>query len=281
MFGYITINQNELKIKDYKRYRSFYCGLCHSLKKRCGLKGQMLLPNDLTFADVLLNAYLEEPLEETDERCVLHPVKKQHMVFNRVTDYCADMGILLAYYKMLDDVRDDGSLKAKAYAATLKKPVRKIRTAYPRQTKAVEHYILQLGEYEKDRVYDLDAVAGLTGSVIGEIFVFREDLWSDIFRKMGFYLGKFIYLLDAYDDLERDLKSGNYNPWEPYRSRRDFEALVENTLTMMMAASAREFEKLPIVQDVNILRNIMYSGVWVKFREIQKKRNPEMEEETI
>lgn len=279
MFGYVIVNRDELKVKDVNRYRSFYCGLCYSLRKRYGLKGQLLLPNDLTFLDVLLNGLYEQPLEEKDEHCVIHPLRKQHMVYNAITDYCADMGILLAYYKMLDDVRDDSSIRAGAYAKTLKKQAEEIIAKYPRQAKAVSECIEELHDLEDAKNYDLDRVSGQTGRMIGEIFVMKEDLWADVLRKMGFYLGKYIYLLDAYDDLEKDEKKHHYNPWEKDKNRPDFEALVENTLTMMMAECARNFEKLPILQDIDILRNIVYSGVWVKYREIQKKRAKKAEEE--
>lgn len=236
------------------------------------MKGQFLLPNDLTFLDVLLNGLYEKPLEEKDRHCVLHPVRKQHMVYNAITDYCADMGILLAYYKMLDDVRDDKSVRAATYAKTLKKQAEKIIEEYPRQSGVVSECLDALHECEEKEEYDLDRVAGFTGRMTGEVFVMKEDLWADDLRRMGFYLGKYIYLLDAYDDLEKDEKKHRYNPWEPVKDRRDFEALVENTLTMMMAECAKSFEKLPILQDIAILRNIVYSGVWVKYREIQKKR---------
>ena len=111
MFGYVTINQEELKIRDFKRYRGFYCGLCHSLKMRYGIRGQAILPNDMTFLDILLNALYEAPVTEIESNCILHPFRKQLMIFNDITDYTADMGLLLAYYKCLDDVSDDGSAR--------------------------------------------------------------------------------------------------------------------------------------------------------------------------
>ncbi len=281
MFGYVTINKNELKLKDYQRYRSFYCGLCHSLRVRYGLKGQLLLPNDMTFVDLLLNGLYERPLETKEERCVVHPLKKQTVVFNELTDYCADMGLLLAYYKMLDDVKDEGSLKARAYAKSIEKPVKQLAGKYPRQRNAVEQYVSRLSRYEENHTDDLDLVSGVTGEALGEILVYNEhDLWADELRRVGFFLGKYIYLLDAYEDLEKDTKADRYNPWTPYMNRDDFDALAENTLTMMMAECAKAFEQLPIVQDADILRNILYSGVWTKFREIQQKRNETTEDKT-
>ncbi|MEE3420286.1 MAG: DUF5685 family protein [Lachnospiraceae bacterium] len=282
MFGYVTINEEELKIKDYHRYRSFYCGLCHCLKERYGFRGEAILSNDMTFADILLNALYELPLTEDEERCAVHPFKKQKMLYNEITDYCADMTLMLAYFKGLDDVADENSSRAKAFTGSVRKYMDPLRERYPRQIDAIESSIRALNACEADKKDDLDLVSGLSGKMTGEILVWREDEWSDVLKKLGFFLGKFIYLCDAYEDLEKDAKKGCYNPWEPYRDRKDFDALVENTLTMMMAEAARAYEILPIVQDTEILRNILYSGVWSRFAQIQKKRDEEkMKAETL
>lgn len=278
MFGYVTINQDELKIKDFKRYKSFYCGLCNSLRKRHGIRGQMILPYDMAFLAILLNGLYEESLDEMTIRCIRHPLEKQHMLAGEITDYCADMGLLLAYYKLLDDVHDDGSIKARTGAGVLKKAAGRCANRWPHQAEAVVSYIRSQEAYEKKREYDLDRAAGFSGTVLGELFVYREDIWTDILRRMGFFLGKFVYLMDAYEDLPKDMKAGHYNPWTQLKGRSDFDACVENTLTMMMAECAKAFEKLPIVQDIDILRNIIYSGVWMKYREIQAKRNQKEEE---
>ena len=114
------------------------------------------------------------------------------MVSNEITDYAADMGILLVYYKMLDDRLDEGGrLKMPISKADIfKKPVLKGKAGWPRQAKAVEEYIKSLRECEKRRTDDLDYVAGLTGNALGEILVMKEDMWSPFLRRMGFFLGK-------------------------------------------------------------------------------------------
>ena len=278
MFGYVTVNQDELKMKDYRRYRSFYCGLCRSLKSRYGRRGQAFLPYDMVFLNILLNGLYEEPLTEKDGRCALHPVKKQHFLYNSITDYAADMGVLLMYYKLLDDRKDDRSFTAAVSAGFLKKAAVSAREAWPHQAQAVQTYVDSLAKYEHGEIYDLDETAGLSGTALGTLFVMKEGEWSEELRKTGFYLGKFVYLMDALDDLEKDEKKGQYNPWTPYRDRKDFDALAENTLTMMMAECARHFERLPIVQDIEILRNIIYSGVWQKYA-VWKKRREKADEE--
>ena len=276
----MTINQDELKIKEYKRYRSFYCGLCESLRTHYGIRGQMILPYDMAFLDILLNGLYEEPLIERDITCLRHPLQKQRVISNDITDYCADMGLLLAYYKCLDDISDERSVKARTAAGFLKKHAKKAAARWPRQSDAIVAYIHSLSAYERKGGHDLDLVSGYSGTVLGELFVYRDDMWADILRRMGFFLGKYIYLLDAYEDLAQDEKKGHYNPWTVEAQKRDFDACVENTLTMMMAECAKEFEKLPIVQDIDLLRNVIYSGVWTKYWEVRKKRDGLGEEDT-
>ena len=278
MFGYVMVNQDELKLKDFKRYRSFYCGLCRALEKRYGITGKIALTYDMTFADILLNAYMELPLRSERHRCMIHPVRKQDMLFNEITDYCADMTLLLTYYKMLDDVNDDGSMTGRLFVMKEKKKFEKTADMYPRQAKVFEDSMRELAQTEERREYDLDTVAGYTGNILAELLVYKESDWSDELRRLGFYLGKFIYLLDAFEDLEKDLKKGAYNPWQPSKDRKDFEALVENTLMMMISECAKSFERLPIIQDVDILRNIIYSGVWQKYEEVREKREKKGEE---
>ena len=114
--------------------------------------------------------------------------------------------------------------------------------------------------------------AGLTGEMLGEIFAWRNDEWSSDLRRMGFYLGKFIYLMDAYEDLEQDLKKGCYNPFLHLSKEPDFEEKAEHILTMMMANCCRAFERLPILSYTDILRNILYSGVWTRYNLVKQKR---------
>ena len=111
---------------------------------------------------------------------------------------------------------------------------------------------------------------------MGEILACRKDEWEDDLRRMGFFLGKFIYLMDAYEDMEKDEKDGNYNVFLLHRKKLSddeaFEQEAYQILQMMMAECSRIFEKLPILEHAEILRNILYSGVWCRYEMIQKKR---------
>ena len=114
--------------------------------------------------------------------------------------------------------------------------------------------------------------AGLTGEALGEIYAYKDDIWSEDLRQLGFYLGKFIYLMDAYEDLEKDKKSGNYNPYKFIGDLPEFDKTAEDILTMMAASASKAFEKLPILENVDILRNILYDGVWTRYRKMQEQK---------
>lgn len=278
MFGYITVNQQELKIKEYSRYRAYYCGLCKALRERHGIAGQMTLTYDMTFLAILLSGLYEPDSRSCPGRCLVHPCRKHEILSNEYTAYAADMNILLAYHNCMDDWLDDKSLRKLTYAKLLEKRYKALEALYPRQIQAINIYMEDVRGAEECRLEDLDQISGYTGTLLGELFVYSEDEWSVILRRMGFFLGKFIYLMDAYEDLEADTKKGLYNPWTFYRNRTDFERFCLEVLHMMAADCAREFEKLPILLDAGILRNILYSGLWLKYEMIQKKYKEKKEE---
>ena len=281
MFGYININQKELSDENKKIYQSYYCGLCRRLKSTCGTKGQMLLNYDMTFLIVLLTGLYELENEETEFTCALHPTKKRTGFINDATGYAADMNVILAYYNFIDDWKDEKAYTKKAFAKMLDKDYTRIMSKYPRQVKAIESYIRKLDELEKNQEPNLDIVAGVSGEMLGEVFCYREDEWSEELRTLGFYMGKFIYIMDAYEDLDKDAQSGSYNPllFIQREQKQDVDTWCKLILTSMMSECAKSFERLPILLHADILRNVLYSGVWSKYEYLQiKKRKAEEKE---
>jgi len=275
MFGYVVINEPELKIKDHRKYKGVYCGLCQTLKKKYGPIGQVCLNNDMTFMALMhMSLYEGEmPGLEKDYRCKLHPTKKMRIYTNGHLDYAADMTMILSYYLARDHWKDDGQISALIHLHAMRRKVRRLSKKYPRQHKAVKNYIYRLEAAEHRQEKDLDKLAGLTGTMLAEIFNWQEDIWADMLKNVGFYLGKYIYIMDAYEDLEKDQKKGSFNPLLEYKNRPDFEGFVFEMLDLMMADCARSFEKLPLEQDVEILRNILYAGVWSKYMKIRNAKN--------
>lgn len=272
MFGYIAVNKAEMKFREYDVYRSYYCGLCKSLKEREGNLSRLVLSYDMTFVYMLLTGLYEPETACSAERCMVHPLEKHKMCRNEFADYAADMSVLLTCYKYKDDWVDDRKFSAKCMMALFSRKNSEVVRRYPQKAARIAEAMEQLAKGEAENSSDLDKMAGLFGSIMAEILVYREDEWEPVLSKMGFYLGKFIYILDAYEDMEEDKRKGNYNPlWRLYETP-DFEGTCRQILTMMIAECCREFEKLPILENVDILRNILYSGVWVKVEEIKKKR---------
>ena len=154
----------------------------------------------------------------------------------------------------------------------LGKDYNRILAKYPRQVKAVETYIEELGKAEDAQESNIDKISGLTGTMLGEIFAWREDIWAEELRYFGFYLGKFVYLMDAYEDIEEDLKQGRYNPFTELYKKETFEQDCQQILKMMMAETSKVFEQLPILEDAEILRNILYAGVWTRYGQIRCRR---------
>ena len=131
-----------------------------------------------------------------------------------------------------------------------------------------------LAQLEAEGSEDLDAVSGCFGELMAELFDYRQDHWSPELRSIGFHLGKFIYLLDAYDDLARDEKKGSYNPLRTLSRQPGYEEEMREIFELLLARCARSFERLPCVEDADLLRNILYSGVWLKYNCKQAKETP-------
>ena len=272
MFGYVVMNKPEIRFKDFDLYRSFYCGLCRELREKYGISGQITLTYDMTFVVLLLSGLYEPPTRKGKSRCVVHPLKAQPVRKNEITEYCADMNVILSYYKCMDDWQDERKPFRYAYAALLKNTGKKYMSGYPEKICKIREALSDLSGFEKQGETDVDLVAGCSGRIMEEVLAFRKDMWEPSLRRMGFYLGKFIYLMDAYEDIEKDAVSGNYNPFMTIKDHENFDSECQNMLMMQMAECCRAFERLPIVQDAGILRNILYSGVWCRFETIARKR---------
>lgn len=275
MFGYVNINRAELKVKELDLYQGYYCGLCKKLKEKYGFLGQMTLSYDMTFLVILLSSLYESKEQKDKAFCMMHPTKKRATVETDYTEYGADMTVVLTYYKFLDNWQDDKSVLGLSGAKLLKRSYKKLEAKYPRQCKGVKEAIEGLAKAEKHNAADLDLVAGYTGAMLKELFVPIEDVWKEQLQRIGMALGKFVYLMDAYEDLEKDLKKGNYNPLKEYAKRDDYEDFCEQLLRLLMTEVATAFERLPILENAELLRNIIYAGVWTKYDCIGKKKAEE------
>lgn len=272
MFGYLTVCRDELKIKDERMYKAWYCGICEELKKRHGQLSRFTLTYDMTFLAILLQGVYEEKTLQRTKRCLAHPLKKHPVITGEMAAYAADMNVLLAYYDILDDWEDERKPGAWVFCRTLRKTFEETAEKYPRQKQAIEEYLKGLKACEQDNSRDIDLASGLTGRLMAQIFAPREDAFQNILGRLGFHLGKYIYLMDAWEDVEKDRKKGNYNPFAEWADREDFDERVHQLLLLIVSDAAKEFEKLPIEENVDILRNILYCGIWSKYQILLKHK---------
>ena len=272
MFGYVTASMKELDKDMQRRYSAVYCGICRRIRIQSGNVARLGLSYDMAFLALLLMS-LYEPQEQSGKKaCILHPVKKRPWVDNDYIQYAADMNVALSYYNCLDDWQDDGKISAKLLAQQFGRHLPEIAARYPRQCSAIAECICRLSELEKAGCDNPDEPASCFGELMGQLLTYEEDLWAPTLRQMGFYLGRFIYLLDAALDYDKDEKKGKYNPYLAMGTGKDWPRW-EEYLVLTMGRCTESFEKLPLVQDKPLLDNILYSGVWISKRRKGQKED--------
>ncbi len=268
MFGYVMANVGELEKARRKRYTAVYCGICRGIRSQCTGLCRLALSYDMAFLAVLLMS-LYEPEETVGKHaCMLHPARS--WTDSKYIRYGADMNVALAYYKAQDDDQDEGKLTAKCLKKVFGKELDRIRESYPRQCEAIETCMERLNKLEKANCSNPDEPAGCFGQLMGELLVYEEDLWAPTLRKLGDALGRYIYLADAAVDYHRDQKKKQYNPFLAMGMEADWSAW-EQYLVLAMSRCTDAYERLPLVQDKDILDNILYSGIWLEYRRKQRK----------
>jgi len=277
MLGVMTVRQSELRFREFDRYRGVYCGLCRAIGKRGGAAGRLALSFEMTFMAMLLTSLYEPETAAEMRRCALHPVKKRLMLSNDAIDYCADMSALTTYYDLQDGWEDEKKVGHLAASALLRRAAQRAGARWPRQRDAVVSYVERLHEVERHGEENLDAAANLTGAMLAELYVIKEDVYSRDLRELGFSIGKFIYLCDCYEDVERDAKKHNYNPLIARSADPEFAVKSEQMLSAIMAQAALAFERLPLIEDAEIMRNILYSGIWMRFEQATERRKAKKE----
>ena len=275
MFGYVVANKPELKMREFYKYKAYYCGLCKVLREKYGFLGQLTLTYDMTFLVILLTSLYENKSELEEKRCVVHPMKKQRMLYSEITEYAADMNIILTYYKFVDDWKDDKSKIGLVGFHALRKTYLQLEERYPEKCPVIRKSMKLLQQCEERDEQNIDVISRYFGELMSELFVYKQDVWEKTLRRMGFYLGKFIYIMDAYDDVEKDIQGGNYNPLISLYKEKDFDERCRDMMNFVLAECTSQFERLPCIEDAEILRNILYAGVWNKFDKKLTEKNKE------
>ncbi len=258
MFGYLVCNAEILDKQQKEEYKKYYCSLCESLHQSYGNIGRATLSYDLTFFAMLLDSLQKSDGKSFTKRCPIQPLRNQPMISNNTIDYCADINLLLTYYKCIDDINDDNSLKAKKLEKKLKPHIDKISDKYNIKLDIIKTKLNEISGYERENILNPDLPANAFGELFSEMFIYKYV--SDDLRKFGYHLGKFIYLMDAVMDFKKDLKSESYNPLVTISSSNHKDMLLS-----VMEDVDYYYSKLPVTTNKDILDNIIYSGLWTKY----------------
>lgn len=275
MFGYIKVFQPELKMGEFEQYRGIYCALCKTLGKRYGFTAQMMLSYDITFLSVLHMALAEECTGFKKGRCPYNPLKKRTCCNHHAAlDFCADVSVLLAYHKTIDTIADDRFFKrsaAKILLPILRRNRRRAAQRLPQLNSLIEQEMVRQRELEETQTSSVDPAAEPTAQIVSALCAEAsvDEKQKRVLSRFGYCLGRVIYLMDAADDLEDDLKMGSYNPiaLSARVNTRDKAKinLARDSAGWMLNASLAEckaaYELLTVCRFDGILRNILECGI--------------------
>lgn len=279
MLGYIKPDKPELKIKEFEIYSGYYCGICKSISKRYGQLPRLALNYDSVFLAILLAGISPAKEHIQIQRCFVHPVKKRTIIYDSPEiDYAADILLLLAYYKLKDDYQDEGSKKAAVGSALMKGTFQRLMEAAPDKCAYVGGQLDELSRLEREKCPSIDRSAEPFAKLMEEVFDYpgwkndNDGALSQTFRKIGYHLGKWIYLIDAYDDIEDNFKKNSFNPlilqleFDPKKEtteefRERIRERIERNLVLYLAEIARCCGELNFEKNQGLIENIVYFGL--------------------
>lgn len=278
MFGYIRACKPELKVKEYDIYKAVYCSLCKKLGKSYGILSRFTLSYDFAFL-ALLNMSLKDGCDGFEQkRCAFNPLKKCNYCKNDSgLDMPAAAAMILLYYRILDNIADERGFKKLGYVCL--KPIfshahKKAAKQYPHIESTVSEYIASQNMLEKANCTSVDEAADPTAKMMQEMFSLLSDdeTQKRVLRRMGYCMGRYVYLLDAACDLTDDIKSGSYNVLKSKNG--DIKETITRQLYFCINEAARAFELLDIKKYKSILGNIIYLGLEDTFLKELKNERP-------
>lgn len=317
MLGYVKIDKGELKVREYEVYTGYYCGVCKSIGRRYGQLPRMVLSYDAAFLAILLASLSDENDTPVQEHCIAHPViKKKTVIRNRAIDYAGDVMLILAWYKLADDAADEGKAYAKPVMLMMKRIFRRLNSLYPELCSSIKCHLSALSALEREKCASIDMAAEAFSKIMEDIFTEglqavygseppqqtspgadRSDYGisgmqdepcgfaspgsdtRELLARAGYHLGKWVYMIDAVDDIEENIESGAYNPLlfrfkfdAANETADEFRARIEPDLRFnlyhYLAMLSRCTDSLDIRKNAGIIENVIYFGLNRKTEEI-------------
>ena len=282
MFGYVKAYKPELRIKEYEMYKAVYCSICKQIGKKYGFINRFGLSYDFTFLMMLYLSLREECINVKSGVCVYNPTKKCSYVNEKLPDMPLAAAQIMLYYKLLDNIEDEGlikSLLARLIKLLANKGYKKAKAEFPFVEKIFEEYYGAQRQLEKENVQNLDKAADPTAKMLSSLLrICAKDQKVSALERLGYCLGRWIYILDAAADLKDDIKHNKYNPLKnEAKLKVDIDKFLverlEGTLTFCATEAAAAFELVEIKRFKNILGNIIYLGLEQSMNQVIKKEN--------
>jgi hypothetical protein len=299
MFGYIMPDKPELKIKEYELFRGYYCGLCKSMGRSFGMLSRFALNYDSVFLGLLLaSVHNEEPVLKK-ESCIANPGKRKWVVKNsRSIDFAADINVLLTYYKLRDNIRDEGGWLPKLAQLAFHRGYKNAAARNKKLDDIIAASISSQVILEKNECCSMDEAAEPFANMMMQLlaagYTGEDQSVPRILGWIGYNLGKWIYIIDAFDDMERDIKSGSYNPllcqykYEGQDIQAFKTAISEETRINLLQALSQSTGSLELLglKNKSIIDNIVYEGLYGKTERIlscitNERRSCVKDEESI
>lgn len=282
MLGYVKAYKPNLKMSEYELYRGVYCSLCKNLGRRYSPLAQIFLSFDFTLAALITLALRDEKCRFLHSRCPYNPAKKCLKCADAsLLDSCADAVIITVYYKLLDNLHDKG-IKDKILAALVFPVValmhKKAKRLSP-ETDSITKAAIEKQSIAEKKNAAIDEVAEPSARALADIFSLGLDGDEKlIVSTLGYMVGRFVYILDAVDDLEKDVKSGNFNPFTGEISdfgnsleRQSFAEKAQQMLNLTQSEAVAAFDLLETRRFGSIISNIVYEGLEQSANEVLSK----------
>lgn len=271
LLGYVRAYKPDMKMRDYELYRGIYCSLCRALGRNYSPLAQLFLSYDFALACVIRLACAESGCSFSAKRCPYNPVKKCMICGSRdIFDFCSHAVIITVYYKILDNLHDKGFF-SKLVAALIYPAValmhRKAKRLAPEAEKAVADAMKLQAETEAKPSPSIDEAAHPSADALGKIFALgAPESKKEALRTIGYLTGRFVYILDAADDLEDDLKKGSFNPFSACdistaENRKEFADRIRGMLNLTQGGILEALDSLETERFFDISENILLDGI--------------------
>lgn len=300
MFGYVKIQKSELRVWEYETYRAVYCSLCKRLGKSYGPLARLTLSYDFTFLAVLSLSLKDGAVKVTRKRCAFNPLKKCNYCCEVDDEFenAAAAAMVMLYYKLLDNIDDSRGAKRFLYKLMLpffRKKHKKAIEVYPHYGEIIGNYIKRQSELEKANCCNLDEIAEPTSDALGQIFALcsEDEKQKRVLMRLGYCMGKWIYVLDCANDLDDDIKHGSFNPLKQEFEAQNIKAengvlpldfakqKTEPLLNTCAENAALALELLDIKKYKGILDNVIYLGLKSEQNAVLIKKEKQTDERPL